>query len=105
MQGASFRADGVPQFKLEVQCGWEAPYAMNKWQSTSKYVVYAAKSDRVSEIIDRIKEMAGPTSRADRLWACADGNRRVKLDVNKTLEENGLTDWGKFELRFPNSLG
>eukprot|EP01120_Amphizonella_sp_Union-15-10_P016828 TRINITY_DN9113_c0_g1_i4.p1 TRINITY_DN9113_c0_g1~~TRINITY_DN9113_c0_g1_i4.p1 ORF type:complete len:106 (-),score=23.63 TRINITY_DN9113_c0_g1_i4:74-391(-) len=105
MQGASYRSDGVSQLKLDVQCGWEAPFAMNKWQATSKYVVFAAKTDTVETVIAAIKEQAGQNPNVDKLWAVAEGGKKIQLDKSKTLEENGLTVWGKFELRFPNSLG
>jgi len=107
MQHASYRADGIPEVKVTVSCGWVQPWSSDKrWTGTATYNVTVAETDPFSVLVDKLREAAGPAAKINKLFA-VDPKTGQKYDLfpNKSVRENILTSTGGIlELRFPNSM-
>eukprot|EP01120_Amphizonella_sp_Union-15-10_P009106 TRINITY_DN3386_c0_g1_i2.p1 TRINITY_DN3386_c0_g1~~TRINITY_DN3386_c0_g1_i2.p1 ORF type:complete len:128 (-),score=40.03 TRINITY_DN3386_c0_g1_i2:97-435(-) len=104
---SSTRTDGAPEIRLEIECGYVVGFSANgQWKSTSKYVVTVALQDPFQDVIDKLKELAGPNAKAEKIHGIDAQGNKYNMDPSKTVAENVLFKQGTtLQLRFPNLLG
>eukprot|EP01121_Diplochlamys_sp_Union-15-3_P008795 TRINITY_DN2358_c0_g1_i1.p1 TRINITY_DN2358_c0_g1~~TRINITY_DN2358_c0_g1_i1.p1 ORF type:complete len:112 (-),score=30.77 TRINITY_DN2358_c0_g1_i1:28-363(-) len=103
---SSTRPDGAPEIKLDIECGFNVGFSANQqWKPTSKYVVTVALHEPFSAVIEKLKELAGPTSKAEKIYGVDATGHRFPMDPSKSVQENVCFKQGTtLALRFPSAV-